>query len=82
MSDGRPMPLTEEDLLAVRSDVGEARLVSGEYDSWRPMRFHDTRRAGPVGGVDPDFGEMRNIIPAPGDREPRQPIGRRNCDPV
>ncbi|MBT3602105.1 MAG: ABC transporter permease [Candidatus Latescibacteria bacterium] len=68
MPEGRNIPLTEQDLLTVKTTIPEVNLISGEYDTWRSMKYNDNWRSGRIGGVDPDFGEMRNIIPAPGGR--------------
>ena len=68
MPEGRRIRLNPKDLQAARESIPLIHLSSGEYDTWKPMIFGENRRTGRIGGVDPDFGEMRNLIPKPGGR--------------
>lgn len=68
MPEGRPIRLDPQDLQAARDNIPEIHLLSGEYDTWRPMSYGENWRTGRIGGVDPDFGEMRNIFAQPGGR--------------
>jgi len=65
---GRPIPIKEEDPALIRSRVPEIELLSVEYAKQAPIavgtRIINTR----LRGVDPEFGEMRNIHPQLGGR--------------
>jgi len=58
---GRPIPIKEEDPALLRSRVPEIELLSPEYARQAPIangtKIINTR----LRGVDPEFGEMRNI---------------------
>jgi putative ABC transport system permease protein len=65
---GRPIPIKEEDPALLRSRVPEIELLSVEYAKQAPIavgtKIINTR----LRGVDPEFGEMRNIHPQLGGR--------------
>jgi putative ABC transport system permease protein len=65
---GRPIPIKEEDPALLRSRIPEIELLSVEYAKFVPIsvgtKIVNTR----LRGVEPEFGEMRNIHPQPGGR--------------
>jgi len=68
MPEGQPVPLTPEDVTAVRAAIPEVAMASGESQTWRGQRVGDKLRTGIIRGAEPDYGPMRNVIPAPGGR--------------
>ena len=68
LPEGHPVALTPEDLELVSAAIPEIGASSGEYRHWLQMRSGDKLRTGRLMGVHPEYGEMRNIIPAPGSR--------------
>jgi putative ABC transport system permease protein len=65
---GRPIPLKEEDPDLLRSRIPEIEALSIEFSRWVPMTVGTKTLNARVRGVDPEFGEMRNILPQPGGR--------------
>jgi putative ABC transport system permease protein len=65
---GRPIPIKEEDPALLRSRIPEIELLSVEYSKFAPMSVGTKNLNVRVRGVDPEFGEMRNIHPQPGGR--------------
>jgi putative ABC transport system permease protein len=65
---GRPIPLKEEDPDLLRSRIPEIEALSIEFSRWVPMTVGTKTLNARVRGVDPEFGEMRNILPRPGGR--------------
>jgi putative ABC transport system permease protein len=65
---GRPVPLKEEDPALLRSRVPEIAALSVEFSRWVPMTVGKKTINARVRGVDPEFGELRNIHPQPGGR--------------
>jgi len=65
---GRPIPLKEEDPALLRSRVPEIAALSVEFSRWVPMTVGKKTINARVRGVDPEFGELRNIHPQPGGR--------------
>jgi putative ABC transport system permease protein len=66
---GRPIQLTEDDASLLATQVPEIRDISPEYSSREtPVRLGENIVNSLVAGIYPIYGEMRNIIPAPGGR--------------
>jgi putative ABC transport system permease protein len=65
---GRPIPLKEEDPALLRSRIPEIELLSVEYAKFVPLSVGTKSVNARVRGVDPEYGEMRNIYPQPGGR--------------
>jgi putative ABC transport system permease protein len=65
---GRPVPIKEEDPALLRSRVPEIALLSVEYAKFVPITVGTKNINTRLRGVDPEFGEMRNIHPQPGGR--------------
>lgn len=65
---GRPISFTDEDADLLAARIPEIAAISREYSKRVPVA-HGTKTVNArVRGVDPSFGEMRNIIPAQGGR--------------
>jgi putative ABC transport system permease protein len=65
---GRPVPIKEEDPALLRSRIPEIGLLSVEYAKYVPVTAGTKSLNIRVRGVDPEFGEMRNIYPQAGGR--------------
>jgi putative ABC transport system permease protein len=65
---GRPIPLKEEDPELLRSRIPEIAALSIEFSRWVPMSVGAKTLNARVRGVDPEFGELRNIHPQQGGR--------------
>lgn len=65
---GRRVPLTEDDMQLLRAKVDELGGVSGEWSGGLMLNSGTKRWRIDVSGVSPEFGELRNIIAAPGGR--------------
>ena len=65
---GRPIPIKEEDPALLRSRIPEIALLSVEYAKFVPITVGKKSINTRLRGVDPEFGEMRNIHPQPGGR--------------
>jgi putative ABC transport system permease protein len=65
---GRPIPLKEEDPALLRARIPEIGLLSVEYAKYVAVAVGTTSLNVRVRGVDPEFGEMRNIQPQAGGR--------------
>ena len=65
---GRPVPIKEEDPALLRSRIPEIELLSVEYAKYVPITVGKKSINTRLRGVDPEFGEMRNIHPQPGGR--------------
>ncbi len=65
---GRPIPLKEEDPERLRGRIPEIALLSVEFSKWAPMTVGTKTLNTRVRGVDPEFGELRNIHPQEGGR--------------
>ncbi len=65
---GRPIPLKEEDPDLLRSRIPEIASLSVEYGKWVPVTVGTKSVNARVRGVDPQFGEIRNIHPQAGGR--------------
>src|SRR5690625_1800975 len=66
--EGRPIRMTEEDILAVRREVPEIESISPEYTRRVPTRFAGVGTNAMVTGMEPVYAEMRNIIVESGGR--------------
>jgi putative ABC transport system permease protein len=66
---GRPIRLTEDDASLLATQIPEIRDVSPEYSSQEtPVRLGENIVNSLVAGIYPVYGDMRNIIAAPGGR--------------
>jgi putative ABC transport system permease protein len=65
---GRTISFTDEDAALLAARVPEMGAVSREYAKRVPVAHGAKTINARVRGVDPCFGEMRNIIPMPGGR--------------
>ena len=65
---GRPIPIKEEDPALLRSRIPEIELLSVEYAKFVPVAVGTKSVNARLRGVEPEFGEMRNIHPQPGGR--------------
>jgi putative ABC transport system permease protein len=65
---GRPVPIKEEDPALLRSRIPEIALLSVEYARHVPVTAGTKNVNARLRGVDPEFGEMRNVHPQPGGR--------------
>ena len=65
---GRPVPIKEEDPALLRARIPQIELLSVEYAKFVPLSVGTKSVNARVRGVDPEYGEMRNIHPQPGGR--------------
>ena len=65
---GRPISFTDEDAELLAARIPEIAAISREYAKRVPVARGTKTVNARVRGVDPAFGEMRNIIPAEGGR--------------
>ena len=65
---GRPVPIKEEDPPLLRSRIPEIALLSVEYARFVPVSVGAKSVNARLRGVEPEFGEMRNVHPRPGGR--------------
>jgi putative ABC transport system permease protein len=65
---GRPVPIKEEDPALLRSRIPEIALLSVEYARFVPIAVGAKSINARLRGVEPEFGEMRNIHPQAGGR--------------
>lgn len=65
---GRPIPIKEEDPPLLRSRIPEIALLSVEYARFVPVSVGAKSVNARLRGVEPEFGEMRNVHPRPGGR--------------
>jgi putative ABC transport system permease protein len=66
---GRPIPLREEDAHLLKTEIKEMSGVSPEYSQWSThMKYKDNAVTQNMVGINPVFGEMRNIVPELGGR--------------
>ncbi|MFH1570213.1 MAG: ABC transporter permease [Gemmatimonadota bacterium] len=68
LPEGQPVPLLPEDIEAARAAIPELAAASGERQTWSGMRHGDKWRTGNVRAAEPEYGPMRNVIPAAGGR--------------
>ncbi|MBP7148199.1 MAG: ABC transporter permease [Acidobacteria bacterium] len=65
---GRPVLLTEDDIELIRRRAPDLLGASGEFAGSLILNYQDRTLRVDVGGVSPIFGELRNMIAAPGGR--------------
>jgi putative ABC transport system permease protein len=65
---GRRMRMMEEDIDYLETQVELIDGISSEYSDGLIARYGDRQRSVSVSGVSPDYGTMRNMIPAAGGR--------------
>lgn len=65
---GRPIRFTEEDVNLLRVRVPEIQALSSEYSRRIGLTAGSKTVNARVRGVDPEFGELRNLIPQAGGR--------------
>ena len=65
---GRRLRVAEEDVAAIRSEIRGLRRISTEYMTSMRLDYATKTISVDVSGVTTEFGEMRNLIPAPGGR--------------
>ncbi len=66
---GRPIRISEEDIAYLKDRATTISRISPEYQRWSVrLNYGKQSTLRYVGGVWPDFGEMRNVIPAEGSR--------------
>lgn len=65
---GRRIRLTDEDVEFVRRQTPGLKAVSGEYSDNLKLNYGTKTLSVDVSGVEPIFGDMRNMIPQPGGR--------------
>lgn len=68
LPEGRPVPLSIDDLELMRRSIPEIAAISGEHRVHVQMRNGPRLRTGRLMGVHPSYGEMRNIIVGDGSR--------------
>jgi len=65
---GRKIRITDEDIDAVSTQIPGLRAISGEYSRNLKVDYGTKTISADVSGVRPEFGAMRNLIPAAGGR--------------
>jgi putative ABC transport system permease protein len=65
---GRTISFKDEDVEVLRSRIPEIAALSREYAVRRGVTVGRKTVNAPIRGVDPSFGEMRNIVPQAGGR--------------
>jgi putative ABC transport system permease protein len=65
---GRRMRMMEEDIDYLQAQVELIDGISSEYSDGLIARYGERQRSVSVSGVSPDYGRMRNMIPAVGGR--------------
>jgi putative ABC transport system permease protein len=65
---GRSVPIKEEDPDLLRSRIPEIALLSVEYARFVPVTVGTRSVNARLRGVEPEFGEMRNLLPQAGGR--------------
>jgi putative ABC transport system permease protein len=65
---GRPIPIKEEDPGLLRSRIPEIAALSVEFARHAPYTVGTKSVNARLRGVDPEFGELRNLYPQPGGR--------------
>lgn len=65
---GRRIRISEADVTFIRSQVTGLNGISSEYSDSLKLNYGDKTMSVDTSGVTPVFGDMRNLIPAPGGR--------------
>lgn len=68
MPEGRPLRVTAEEVRALSEQVAGIAEISPEYRRYEPLRRGARAFRPYVTGVDPEYGAIRNLGPAPGGR--------------
>lgn len=66
--EGRPVLITEDDVLALRSRIPELEAISPEYVRGERVQRGERIFQTPISGIHPDFDELRNMEVEPGGR--------------
>lgn len=66
---GRNIRFTEEDIARMKANLTSPKAISPEFGNWSiPLKAKGNVKLAYVGGVWPEFAEMRNLIPLEGGR--------------
>src|SRR5439155_488185 len=65
---GRKIRIAEDDIGAVRGQVQGLKAISSEYSDGMKVEYGTKTLSVDTSGVTPEFGVMRNLIPAGGGR--------------
>ncbi|HEX8171733.1 MAG TPA: ABC transporter permease [Thermoanaerobaculia bacterium] len=65
---GRRLRITDDDIAAIRKEVGGLRRISGEYMTNMRLDYGTKTLSVDISGITAEFGDMRNLIPSPGGR--------------
>jgi len=68
LGEGRRINVDERDIALLRARAATLGAVSAEYDRQLSLLSGTQKLTVGVSGVEPSFGEMRNVIPAPAGR--------------
>ncbi len=68
LGEGRRINLTEQDMALLRERSRTLGAISAEFDQRLSLHSGTQKLTVSVSGVEPPFGEMRNIIPTPAGR--------------
>jgi putative ABC transport system permease protein len=68
LGEGRQISLTEQDMAMLRERALTLGAISPEFDQRLSLQSGTQRLTVSVSGIEPSFGEMRNIIPTPAGR--------------
>ena len=68
MNKGRRIPLDDDDINVIRQEALGLESISGEYMQSVKMQRGTLVLSVNVSGVEPEFGDIRNLIPAEGGR--------------
>lgn len=68
LGEGRRITLTERDIAMLRERALTLGAISPEFDSRLTLQNGTQKLSVSVSGVEPPFGEMRNLIPTPAGR--------------
>ena len=65
---GRRIRIAEEDIASVRGEIQGLKAISSEYNTNMKIEYGTKTLSTDTSGVTPQFGVMRNLIPASGGR--------------
>ena len=65
---GRRIRIAEEDIASVRGEIQGLKAISSEYNTNMKIEYGTKTLSTDTSGVTPQFGAMRNLIPASGGR--------------
>jgi putative ABC transport system permease protein len=65
---GRRIRIAEDDIASLRGDVAGMKAISSEYSNNMKVEYGTKTLSVDTSGVTPEFGAMRNLIPASGSR--------------